>query len=136
MLAQRRANGLPDTPWVSLGSAGKGASTQSGPAASHNNTKDACAAAQSSSRPVKRKPGFGLKEAVELRAVTKQMEALQANITRLEGLLAAPDFYTQDPDGFARAGTALTQAQQQLTRLEERWLALESLREEAAAEER
>ena len=136
MLAQRRANGLPDTPWVSLGSTGKGASTQSGPAPSHNTTKSASAAAQPSSRPVKRKPGFGLKEAVELRAVTKQMEALQANITRLEGLLAAPDFYTQDPDGFARAGTALTQAQQQLTRLEERWLALESLREEAAAEER
>ena len=69
----------PIRPGFPLGSTGKGASTQSG--LRRRITPKALVLRLSLSRPVKRKPGFGLKEAVELRAVTKQMEALQANIT-------------------------------------------------------
>ena len=65
-----------------------------------------------------------------LKTAPARIEALNAEIRRLEHLLADPGFYASDREGFAAAGTELAKAQNELASAEEEWLRLEVLREE------
>jgi ABC transport system ATP-binding/permease protein len=59
-----------------------------------------------------------------------RLAALEAEIIRLQGLLADRDLYTRQPATFAEASDALGIAQASLATAEEQWLALEMLRED------
>jgi len=59
-----------------------------------------------------------------------RIEALGAEIRRLERALSDPNFYGRDPDGFSAAGRALETARAALAAAEEDWLRVELLREE------
>jgi ATP-binding cassette subfamily F protein uup len=65
-----------------------------------------------------------------LKTSPARIEALSAEIHRLEAALSDPDFYCRDPVGFAAAGKALEAARTELATREEEWLRLELLREE------
>ena len=66
-----------------------------------------------------------------LKTAPARIEALYEEIRRLECLLADPDFYARDREGFAAVGDKLAKAQGELVSAEEEWLRLELLREEA-----
>ncbi len=66
-----------------------------------------------------------------LETLPARIEALQAEIARLVGVLADPDLYTRHPARFAEATTALAAAQAKLAAAEEQWLTLEMQREAA-----
>jgi ATP-binding cassette subfamily F protein uup len=59
-----------------------------------------------------------------------RIAALNAESRRLERLLANPDFYARDREGFTAAGAELAKIQVELAAAEEEWLRLELLREE------
>jgi ATP-binding cassette subfamily F protein uup len=59
-----------------------------------------------------------------------RIDALSAEIRRLEAALSDPDLYRRDPAAFAAAGKALEAARAALAATEEEWLRLELLREE------
>ena len=59
-----------------------------------------------------------------------RIAALNAESRRLERLLANPDFYARDREGFTAAGAELAKVQVKLAAAEEEWLRLELLREE------
>ena len=65
-----------------------------------------------------------------LKTSPARIEALYEEIRRLECLLADPDFYARDREGFAAVGARLAKAQGELVSAEEEWLRLELLREE------
>jgi ATP-binding cassette subfamily F protein uup len=65
-----------------------------------------------------------------LKTSPARIEALGAEIRRLEAALSDPDFYRRDPTAFAMAGQALETARAELAATEEEWLRLELLREE------
>ena len=65
-----------------------------------------------------------------LKTAPARIEAIYEEIRRLEGLLADPDFYARDREGFAAVGDKLAKAQGELVSAEEEWLRLELLREE------
>ncbi len=65
-----------------------------------------------------------------LKTSPARIEALSAEIRRLEAVLSDPDFYRRDPAGFAAAGQSLETARAELAATEEEWLRLELLREE------
>ena len=65
-----------------------------------------------------------------LKTSPARIEALGAEIRRLEAALSDPDFYRRDPAAFAAAGQALETARAELAATEEEWLRLELLREE------
>jgi ATP-binding cassette subfamily F protein uup len=65
-----------------------------------------------------------------LKTSPARIEALNAEIHRLEAALSDPDFYRRDPAAFAAAGHALEAARAALAATEEEWLRLELLREE------
>ena len=79
-------------------------------------------------RTLARKLSF--KDQHALNTLPARIEALTAEIAALEDQLSAADFYSRDPDGFAKAGQDLETAQAALTAAEEEWLRLEMLREE------
>jgi ATP-binding cassette subfamily F protein uup len=78
--------------------------------------------------PVKRKLSFKEKHALE--TLPKDIARLEAEIGALNADLAAPSFYTRDPDGFAAKSKALEAAVARKAAAEEQWLELEMLREE------
>ena len=80
--------------------------------------------------PARKKLGF--KEQHELKTLPDRMGELEALIARLRGVLDDPDLYARDPARFEKASTALTTAQAELSAAEDRWLALEILREAAS----
>lgn len=84
------------------------------------------AAAQSASK--KRKLSFKEKHALETLPGT--MDKLAAEIAMLNASLADPAHYARDPAAFAKTTARLGAAQNELTRAEEQWLELETLREE------
>jgi ATP-binding cassette subfamily F protein uup len=59
-----------------------------------------------------------------------RIEALNAEIRRLETVLSDPDLYARDQAGFTAAASALQAAQAALKAAEEEWLRLELLREQ------
>ena len=109
MLAQR---GVPDAP------AAERART-SGPKPLSRNTGNA------------RKMSFKDKHALE--TLPAQMAATEATIAGLQATLADAGLYRRNPAGFRDATGALSRAQAKLTESEERWLALELMREELGA---
>jgi ATP-binding cassette subfamily F protein uup len=72
---------------------------------------------------------LSFKEQHELKALTAAIESLQAEITKHEKRLAEPGLYNRDIKAFKAASNALTDAQEKLAASEERWLALEMLKE-------
>ncbi len=65
-----------------------------------------------------------------LETLPARIAAIEGEITRLQQGLADPDLYTRNPARFAETTAALATAQEALAAAEERWLTLETLREE------
>jgi ATP-binding cassette subfamily F protein uup len=76
----------------------------------------------------KRKMSFKDKHALE--TLPRDIEKLEAEIRTLNAALAAPGFYSKDPNGFAAKSKALEAAEAKKAAAEEQWLELEMLREE------
>jgi ATP-binding cassette subfamily F protein uup len=78
--------------------------------------------------PRKRRLSFNEKHA--LQQLPKTIEILQEEIKEQLKLLDSPQLYARDRKRFDEASTAIVEAQTKLAEAEERWLALEILREE------
>jgi ATP-binding cassette subfamily F protein uup len=76
----------------------------------------------------KRKLSFN--ERHDLERLPGRIGALEGKIAELQGLLADPALFARDRARFDRASAALSEAQGELAAAEDRWLALEMLREE------
>ena len=80
----------------------------------------------------KRRLSFNEKHALETLPAT--MAALQSKIKALHRRLGEPELYTRDRKAFDEASAALAAAHAELAAAEEKWLELEILREEIAAQ--
>jgi ATP-binding cassette subfamily F protein uup len=74
-------------------------------------------------------PKLSFKEQHELKSLTAAIESLHAEIKKHEARLAEPGLYNRDIKSFKAASNALAEAQEKLAASEERWLALEMLKE-------
>jgi ATP-binding cassette subfamily F protein uup len=72
---------------------------------------------------------LSFKQQHELKTLNAEIERLNAEIKRQEAKLAQPGLYNKDIKAFRAASNALADAQEQLAAAEERWLALELLKE-------
>ena len=93
-------------------------------------------AARGGTKPPPRPSGgrkMTFKDKHALQALPQQIAAAEAEVARLQKRLADPDLYRRDPAAFRAATGSLAQAQASLAGLEERWLALELMREELEA---
>jgi ATP-binding cassette subfamily F protein uup len=72
---------------------------------------------------------LSFKDQHELKTLTAAIEKLQAEIKKHEARLAEPGLYNKDIKAFRAATNALAEAHEKLAAAEERWLALELLRE-------
>ena len=72
---------------------------------------------------------LSFKQQHELKTLTGEIETLHAEIKRQEARLAEPGLYNRDIKAFKTSSNALADAQTRLAAAEERWLALELLRE-------
>lgn len=70
------------------------------------------------------------KDKYALENIPQQMEALESSMNVHQAKLDDPDFYARDPQSFDKTVEALSDVQQQHTKLEDEWLRLELLREE------
>lgn len=70
------------------------------------------------------------KEKYALETLPGRMEELNAEVERLQGVMADPDLFMKKPDVFKKASTDLEAASAELLASEEQWLNLEMLREE------
>ncbi|GIT90495.1 elongation factor 3 [Jannaschia pagri] len=75
--------------------------------------------------------GLSYTEKHRLEALPAEMERLEAEIGKLEGLLSDPDLFRREPVKFKKATDALAERQAKLAAAEEEWLTLEE-RAEAA----
>lgn len=87
----------------------------------------AAAAAAAASRS-KKKLNFNDRHALE--NLPKQIAKLEGEIKRLQAKLDDPELYARDRNAFDAAMVAISKAQADLAASEEKWLALEMLREE------
>ncbi len=94
-------------------------------------------AAKSTDKPAKASPSapserkrLTFKDKHALETLPKTIAALQAEIGKLGVLLEDAELYARDRKRFDQTSSALANAQQKLAEAEERWLALEILREE------
>ena len=71
------------------------------------------------------KSGLSFTEKHRLEALPDEIARLEAEIAKLEGLLADPDLFTQQPVKFNKATQALAERQKKLGSCEEEWLLLE-----------
>ena len=62
------------------------------------------------------------------------MAALERDIAKIQAALDDPDLYARDPARFEKLTSLMSNAQSKLAESEERWLALEMLREEIEKE--
>ncbi|PYE85749.1 ABC-F family ATP-binding cassette domain-containing protein [Pseudoroseicyclus aestuarii] len=65
-----------------------------------------------------------------LEVLPEEIARIEAEIGKLEGLLADPDLFTKEPVKFRKATEALTQRQAALAAAEDEWLTLEAKAEE------
>lgn len=79
----------------------------------------------------KLKSGLTFTEQHRLDALPGEMERLEAEIAKLQTLMADPELFTREPVKFKKATQALVDRQEKLTAAEEEWLTLE---EKAASE--
>jgi ATP-binding cassette subfamily F protein uup len=84
--------------------------------------------ARTSPEAARRKLSFNDKHALE--ALPGRIATLEANIARLQKVMADATLYARDRATFDKASSALTAAQAELAAAEERWLELELLRGE------
>jgi ATP-binding cassette subfamily F protein uup len=84
--------------------------------------------ARPATEPAKRKLGFNEKHALE--TLPGRIATLEAEIERLQKLMADTTLYARDRAAFDTISTELTAAQTELTAAEQRWLELELLRDE------
>ena len=73
------------------------------------------------------------KDQRELDDLPARIDALAADIAKLEEKLTDPNFYKQDPAGFAETTKALADRRADMVAAEERWLDLEAEREALAS---
>ncbi len=79
-------------------------------------------------RPSRQRLSYKQKHALE--TLPGRIEALQADVVRLQAKLAEPDLYAKDPGAYSQSASDLQTAEAKLAAAEEEWLALELLREE------
>ncbi len=72
------------------------------------------------------------KDARALELLPGEIAALEAEIAKLATRLADADFYRRDAEGFQKAAARLDAAKAELAEKEDRWLALEEMRERLA----
>lgn len=77
------------------------------------------------------KPGLSFTEQHRLEALPDEMKRIEAEIAKLENLMADPALFTREPVKFSKATKALVQRQQKLAAAEEEWLTLEEKAENA-----
>ncbi|MDE1882756.1 MAG: ATP-binding cassette domain-containing protein [Rhodospirillales bacterium] len=75
------------------------------------------------------RPKISFKEQHELKQLNDDIAKIQAQMGKLDEILATPDLYTRDPKKFAAATAALAELHARLEKSEERWLELEMLKE-------
>jgi ABC transport system ATP-binding/permease protein len=75
------------------------------------------------------KPRLSFKEKYALETLPARISDLEGEIARLQGVLADAGLYARDPAAFNAAAAALTKAQDERSRAEDDWLALEMKRE-------
>ncbi|QEW21159.1 ABC transporter ATP-binding protein uup [Marinibacterium anthonyi] len=85
-------------------------------------TKAGAGAAKSAEKP---KAGLSFTERHRLQALPAEIERLEAEIGKLEQLMADPELFTREPVKFRKATEALVQRQEKLSAAEEEWLHLE-----------
>jgi len=88
------------------------------------------------SKPTREKPRsakLSYKDARELEALPSEIEHLTGEIATLETRLSEPGFYQRDRQAFDETTSKLAAARQALAEAEDRWLALEEMRERLAA---
>ena len=71
------------------------------------------------------KSGLSFTEKHRLEALPAEMERLEAEIGKLEGLLSDAELFTREPVKFNKATRALVERQEKLAAAEEEWLVLE-----------
>ncbi|UWQ51678.1 ATP-binding cassette domain-containing protein [Leisingera caerulea] len=71
------------------------------------------------------KDGLSFKEKHRLDALPGEIERLEAEIGKLQGLMADPELFTREPLKFKKATEALVERQEKLAAAEEEWLELE-----------
>jgi ABC transport system ATP-binding/permease protein len=76
---------------------------------------------------------LGFKEQHELKTLPARIEKLEAAIAQLRDILADATLYARDPARFEKASAMLADAETGLAAAEDRWLALEMLREAQGA---
>ncbi|WP_282096575.1 ABC-F family ATP-binding cassette domain-containing protein [Epibacterium ulvae] len=69
--------------------------------------------------------GLSYKERHRLEALPAEIERLEQEIAKLEALMADPDLFTREPVKFQKATEALVERQNKLSAAEEEWLELE-----------
>ncbi|MAN46272.1 MAG: ABC-F family ATP-binding cassette domain-containing protein [Alphaproteobacteria bacterium] len=85
----------------------------------------------SAQRP-KPKTKLSFKDEHRQKEINDLIPKLQAEIKTLEEKLGDPDFYSRDPDGFAKASARTGAAREELDRIEMEWLEIEEKREALA----
>ncbi|WP_293576758.1 ATP-binding cassette domain-containing protein [Phaeobacter sp.] len=71
------------------------------------------------------KEGLSFKEKHRLEALPGEMARLEAEIAKLQELMADPDLFTREPVKFKKATEALVERQEKLAAAEDEWLELE-----------
>jgi len=71
------------------------------------------------------KDGLSFKEKHRLEALPGEIERLEAEIGKLQELMADPELFTREPVKFKKATEALVERQEKLAAAEEEWLILE-----------
>jgi ATP-binding cassette subfamily F protein uup len=117
--------------WVEYAGGYSDMLAQRGEAAAPEPVKQKTAGRQAALPQTRAAPGAKLsfKDQHELKTLTADIEKLQAEIKNQERKLAVPGLYNKDIKAFKAATNALADAQGKLAAAEERWLALELLKE-------
>lgn len=84
-------------------------------------------------KPAARGPGLSFTEKHRLAELPQVIARLEAEIAKLEGLMADPQLFTREPVKFKKASDALVERQTALSKAEEEWLTLEEKAETAGS---